>query len=615
MSLSKNLRQTDIFLPQHDDDEIRKRLGNTWFIVHGALLQAGDSIVKERLKNESEFNADVGRGSKGERKLIALLRSMTKEEVPWRELYENEAFLKPELERRTDPSTAHATINAWNSKFKGDLAGVLFDTITDYLSKDRNPYARLTTAVNSSGTGKSRMVDQLGIEIITVPMCLRQRRREGFPPVDMELRDWLVYETGDRRSVQKRLFGFTYSLLNITRRQLETIAKEQDIPRLDEVAAKKVNKEMRTELVVKRQMRLASAFREHMTEGQTYHTSNSNRRTFYFLQFVERCEKVDDEKEYHHDRCNSGGKGLQEAGEMLCRFIDEHRVLDSEKGPRQPLVVLAFDEADTLTDNPPEPVHWNLFSELRRVLRQIRHLPIFSLFLSTAGRFNIFSPDIHSDPSAWVREPDKCSLDPISEISFDDIAYPALKNTITMDNVVNIDWISHLGRPLFGCYWDNLPQHRKSELTIMDYVKQKLLNGPTVLRNGNWTGSLACLSTRFALEFDMDGTACDVTYSQVERHMRLCTIAATTGFERMITISGSEPLLAEAAYELMKGTGTNAVCHQAGHAGLNCIDRGRRGELVAVLLVMQAYDAARVFSGRRCVSVVNFMEALLPPLK
>jgi len=332
-------------------------------------------------------------------------------------------------------------------------------------------------------------------------------------------------------------------------------------------------------------------------------------------QFVERCEKVDDEKEPHHDRCNSGGKGLQEAGEMLCRFIDEHRVLDSEKGPRQPLVVLAFDEADTITDNPPEPVHWNLFSELRRVLRQIRHLPIFSLFLSTAGRFNIFSPDIHSDPSAWVREPDKCSLDPISEISFDDIAYPALKNTITMDNVVNIDWISHLGRPLFGCYWDNLPQHRKSELTIMDYVKQKLLNGPTVLRNGNWTGSLACLSTRFALEFDMDGTACDVTYSQVERHMRLCTIAATTGFERMITISGSEPLLAEAAYELMKGTGTNAVCHQAGHAGLNCIDRGRRGELVAVLLVMQAYDAARVFSGRRCVSVVNFMEALLPPLK
>jgi hypothetical protein len=83
----------------------------------------------------------------------------------------------------------------------------------------------------------------------------------------------------------------------------------------------------------------------------------------------------------------------------------------------------------------------------------------------------------------------------------------------------------------------------------------------------------------------------------------------------MITISGSEPLLAEAAYELMKGTGTNAVCHLAEHSGLNYINRERRGEMVAVLLIMQAYDAARVFSGRRWVSVVNFMEALLPPLK
>jgi len=45
---------------------------------------------------------------------------------------------------------------------------------------------------------------------------------------------------------------------------------------------------------------------------------------------------------------------------------------------------------------------------------------------------------------------------------------------------------------------------------------------------------------------------------------------------------------------------------------LNSIDRGRRGELVAALLIMQAYDAARESSRRRWVSV-DFMEALLPP--
>jgi hypothetical protein len=123
--------------------------------------------------------------------------------------------------------------------------------------------------------------------------------------------------------------------------------------------------------------------------------------------------------------------------------------LDSAGGPRRPLVVLAFDEAHTLTDNPPGQAGWNLYSELRRILQQIDHLPLFSLFLSTSGRFDQFSPDIHSDPSARARELDNRPLDPISEISFDDVAYPALKGTTTIDRVVEIDWLSHLGRPLY----------------------------------------------------------------------------------------------------------------------------------------------------------------------
>ena len=155
-------------------------------------------------------------------------------------------------------------------------------------------------------------------------------------------------------------------------------------------------------------------------------------------------------KRYQQDHpYASKDKGLQEAGEDLCRFIDEHRLSDSKKGPRRPLIILAFDEADTLIDNPPDEKYWNLFSELRHVLREIQHLQIFSLFLSTAARFDKFFPDVHSDPLARAREPEFRRLDPISEISFDDIAYPALKDTVTIDKVVGIDWICHLGRPLY----------------------------------------------------------------------------------------------------------------------------------------------------------------------
>jgi hypothetical protein len=172
-----------------------------------------------------------------------------------------------------------------------------------------------------------------------------------------------------------------------------------------------------------------------------------------FLQSVENNKPVGDGKEPGHGRYVSEHEGLTvaEAGKALCRFIDKHHLLDPKKGPRRPLVILAFDEADALTDNPPNN-DWNLFSELRRFLRQIIDLPIFSLFLSTAGRFDKFSPVIrynHSVGSVQVREPDNRPLDPISEISFDDIAYPASKGTITIHKVVAIDWISHLGRPLY----------------------------------------------------------------------------------------------------------------------------------------------------------------------
>ena len=73
-----------------------------------------------------------------------------------------------------------ATLEAWSSNFKGDAAAVLLATISDYLDKKRACYARLASIVNSSGTGKSRMVDQISTKIITVPMCLREDGSRGL---------------------------------------------------------------------------------------------------------------------------------------------------------------------------------------------------------------------------------------------------------------------------------------------------------------------------------------------------------------------------------------------------------------------------------------------------
>ena len=138
---------------------------------------------------------------------------------------------------------------------------------------------------------------------------------------------------------------------------------------------------------------------------------------------------------------------VETTGGNLCKFIDPQGVLDSDNGSRWPLVILAFDESHILTDNPKDQ-SWTLFSELRRTLREIVDLPIFSLFLSTAGSFHLFSPEIKSDHSSRVTNAVLLPLDPVSEISFDDIAFAAQEDTVSLDRVVQTDWMSHLGRPL-----------------------------------------------------------------------------------------------------------------------------------------------------------------------
>jgi hypothetical protein len=146
----------------------------------------------------------------------------------------------------------------------------------------------------------------------------------------------------------------------------------------------------------------------------------------------------------------------------------------------------------------------------------------------------------------------------------------------------------------------------------MHFAKMKLLNGPISLANKDQTGpgSLACLSVRFALEFDLaDGDARGVARDHIERHMRLC-VAVTTGLETLFTVAGSEPLLAEAASQLLDLTKKRPVRLLANNSGLNCIDRGLRGELVAALLIMQARDASSARS--RSVFVTDFIKALLP---
>jgi hypothetical protein len=106
--------------------------------------------------------------------------------------------------------------------------------------------------------------------------------------------------------------------------------------------------------------------------------------------------------------------------------------------------------------------------------------------------------------------------------------------------------------------------------------------------------SMACLAVRLGLDFHATSwIERAVERTQVERHMRIC-LAATDGFRTMVTISPSEPLLAEASWMVMRKWLGPKEAPKAllKHINDSYLNAGDRGEVVGALLVLLARDNA-----------------------
>jgi hypothetical protein len=87
-----------------------------------------------------------------------------------------------------NPLPLEATVQSWRCDFKGEADEILFAILKNYLSWTQvlddvsdSPYANLVPIVNSDGTGKSRVVDQLGRKhCFVIPLCLRGKGTNGL---------------------------------------------------------------------------------------------------------------------------------------------------------------------------------------------------------------------------------------------------------------------------------------------------------------------------------------------------------------------------------------------------------------------------------------------------
>jgi hypothetical protein len=130
--------------------------------------------------------------------------------------------------------------------------------------------------------------------------------------------------------------------------------------------------------------------------------------------------------------------------------------------------------------------------------------------------------------------------------------------------------------------------------TIVKFAAAKLINVPTMdnILELTLPRKLACLSQRLALEFHSTNYLdLEQEMEQVESHMRVC-LKLDSSLHSMTTVSPSEPILAEAAYSLMQREDFNAPEALKSILHGFSIHKGDRGELLAMLLVTLARDAA-----------------------
>ena len=73
-----------------------------------------------------------------------------------------------------------ATLKAWSQPYVGEAHKCLYKVMEKQWEKaGRNAYGRFLSIVQSSGTGKSRMIDELSKEHLVVPINLRPENETG----------------------------------------------------------------------------------------------------------------------------------------------------------------------------------------------------------------------------------------------------------------------------------------------------------------------------------------------------------------------------------------------------------------------------------------------------
>ncbi|KAJ2930791.1 hypothetical protein H1R20_g6301, partial [Candolleomyces eurysporus] len=367
----------------------------------------------------------------------------------------------------TDDLTKSSMIAAeysWKVDYIGKGAEALWTYLAGLDASVTNLYARYASIVQSSGTGKSRAVDEMSKTRFVIPINLRAPRTTGYPPPDGDLERFLCQTEGRSQQDRYRLFrAFLQALFQTTVRALNNDLdldssedKFRDSDRPEEIARK---------------------FRNHMSSCMSVNGHGGYRVGFYKEVVRVTTEILGSEfkplspnlsaptptitktstpslsETPKQTKTAIATKAQTEAQRALQELVDRlMKAVSRSSDYPNPLVIIAFDEAQTLTSavmRTNAPV-WSNFTELRRALRHhISNPSLLALFLSTTGKIDQFPSSGSRDYSARFYLGNFSAYHPFVDLGFDQLA-KRLKfdGTEDLSHATTIEFIASYGRPL-----------------------------------------------------------------------------------------------------------------------------------------------------------------------
>ncbi|PCH39945.1 hypothetical protein WOLCODRAFT_136576 [Wolfiporia cocos MD-104 SS10] len=530
----------------------------------------------------------------------------------------------PPIEKWLKVDQGKAITKAWTHTYCGDSHAMLLKDIrkmnNDRKSKphgediDIDIYANCLPIIQSSGTGKSRMVKELAGLIFTIPFCIRQEGNENdqipYPPADQNVVSFLLAEKLTLyEDVLLLYFTFFEHLFDCVEMVIRNELQQHLSDRVEEVKSQEPGAHQSTN-----ELRVARAWHTYLTAEK-----RANLYTSVIGKIDNSIIKASDEDiEHQIEQTLAKGKTLTELlQDLTCPLTP---VADDCKEQHPLNLVLYFDEAHTLAGPPFVESSGgrkrSRYDALLAALDRMRDLPLFAITLSTNSSLRDLAASKRMQPSGRLNALTYDTLQaPYTELPFDCLpdGEPIITaGQCTLKDTCDVSFLSRFGRPLWmTTYKYGTPGVRRN---LVDFAMAKLTGMQAFSeRNADNRARLAILATRLLLDINITRqTALEMSLEMVRSNMRIA-YSVPTHREHLWSGYPSEPILAEAAARAMARFTYPVVETLEAFVKDGLIEKG---ELVMRLLLIEAFDAAarENSSGppqfNKPVSLFAFLEAL-----